>query len=350
MRRSSSRIATLIVAVIAAGCGSTSHRASSTADPGPAPPPAVVRRLLPPGTTPPLLLTYFFYWYDADTQLHLRKQDGLPTHLPASPKPSWRSDAWFRQQLTDMSAAGINVALPVYWGQRPDEQWSAGGLPHLVAARHQLEAAGKKPPSIGMFYDTSTVRGLDLTKQPGISAFYANISSFFRAVPKHDWARVAGRPVVWLFLPQDNRFDQAVFNAAYTRFREEFGVRPYIVRATGWDCATTTTGCAQRIRTDASYVWGTAQDGVQYTGLVASAGPGYDERQISGRGGEHVGRANGAYYRKNLSAAVASGRPLVAIETWNEIHEASGIADTVEYGRQYIDLTRSIARPNRIHA
>ena len=32
----------------------------------------------------------------------------------------------------------------------------------------------------------------------------------------------------------------------------------------------------------------------------------------------------------------------MAIETWNEIHEASAIAETVEYGRRYIDLTRSI--------
>ena len=106
-------------------------------------------------------------------------------------------------------------------------------------------------------------------------------------------------------------------------------------------------GCAHPIHTDASYVWGTAQDGMQQTPLVASAGPGYDERQISGRRGIHVARAGGAYYRKNLTAAVDSGRPFVAIETWNEIHEASGIGETVEYGRQYIDLTRSIVDARR---
>ena len=138
-----------------------------------------------------------------------------------------------------------------------------------------------------------------------------------------------------------------VFDAVYARFRTEFGVRPYIVRATGWDCPNTTSGCAHPIRTDASYVWGTAQDGMQLTPLVASAGPGYDERQIAGRRGIHVSRDGGAYYRDNLTAAVQSGRPFVAIETWNEIHEASGIGETVEYGRQYIDLTRSIVDARR---
>jgi hypothetical protein len=33
---------------------------------------------------------------------------------------------------------------------------------------------------------------------------------------------------------------------------------------------------------------------------------------------------------------------MLAIETWNEFHEASGIAETKEYGRQYIDLTRQL--------
>ena len=43
---------------------------------------------------------------------------------------------------------------------------------------------------------------------------------------------------------------------------------------------------------------------------------------------------------EQLQAAVASGRTIMAIETWNELGEATGILETVEYGRQYIDMTR----------
>jgi hypothetical protein len=30
------------------------------------------------------------------------------------------------------------------------------------------------------------------------------------------------------------------------------------------------------------------------------------------------------------------------LETWNEFHEASDIADSTQYGRTYIDLTRRL--------
>ena len=44
-----------------------------------------------------------------------------------------------------------------------------------------------------------------------------------------------------------------------------------------------------------------------------------------------------------LRAGVASNRNLLAVETWNEFSEGTDVQDTVETGRQYIDLTRRYA-------
>ncbi|HEY6429064.1 MAG TPA: DUF5010 domain-containing protein [Acidimicrobiales bacterium] len=340
--------AALVVVVLGVGAAAHKHAATSSVRTSPPPPPPanVVHALLG-ATTPPLVVTYLFYWYNAASSQHLRPQDGLPIHLPDSPAPSWQSVPWFETQLKDMTDADINVALPDYWGSSPEQEWSIEGLTTLVQARAELVAEHMDPPSIGMFYDTSIIKGVDLTTEAGINEFYYNIRTFFMAIPEDDWARVDGRPLIWLFLPQDNNFDQRVFDATYARFTEDFKIRPFIVRATGWNCATTVANCGERIHTDASYVWGVAQDGMQATELVAAAGPGYDDRLIPGRAPEVVPREGGAYYRKNLAAAVRSGRPIVAIETWNEIHEASAICETVEYGRTYIDLTRSIVETAR---
>lgn len=334
--------------VIVGGASALQRRHHQSAAPTQPPPISEVRALLG-NRTPPLVVTYFFYWYNAATHQHLRPQDGLPIHLPAAPAPSWMSTTWFDSQFSDMVDAGVDVALPDYWGSSPQDTWSIQGLREMVLARDGMVASHQQAPSIGMFYDTSILQGIDLTTAAGMAEFYSNIHTFFQTVPSRDWARVEGRPLVWLFLPQDNQFDQQLFDTTYARFTKDFGVRPFIVRATGWDCATTAPACQEPIHTDASYVWGVAQDGMQETALVAAAGPGYDERLIPGRPGVYVSRDNGRYYRRNLTAALDSGRPIVAIETWDEIHEASAICDTVEYGRRYINMTRSMIDEARQH-
>jgi hypothetical protein len=304
-----------------------------------------------------VVLTYFYYWYDAATDLHLGPGTPLALHPPSRPTPSWHNARWYMQQLSDMSYAGIDVALAVYWGSGSDEPWSTGGLPYLVKARHQLVDRGQAAPTIGLFLDTTITTGLDLTQPSNIESFYGNVRTFYATIPRADWATVHGRPIIWLFLPQENEFDQSLFEYLYSAFKNDFGVLPYIVRATGWDCAMRRSwlgeprqDCSEPIRSDASYVWGAAQDGVQETSLVASVGPGYDERQIPGRPGVYRPRAGGQWYRTNLCTAVESGSPFIAIETWNEFHEGSAISRTVEYGGRYINLNRAILSPGRSRA
>ena len=64
--------------------------------------------------------------------------------------------------------------------------------------------------------------------------------------------------------------------------------------------------------------------------------------QIPSRSGEIRPREDGAWWEANFSAALDTGLPIVAIETWNEYHEASGIGDSVEYGRTYIEATSAL--------
>ncbi len=80
---------------------------------------------------------------------------------------------------------------------------------------------------------------------------------------------------------------------------------------------------------------------------VAQVGPGFKNTQYCTGGPEHncfdVDRQDGARYERDLQQAVASTRQILAVETWNEFSEGTDIAETVETGRQYIDLTRPYA-------
>jgi len=96
------------------------------------------------------------------------------------------------------------------------------------------------------------------------------------------------------------------------------------------------------IATEANYKWGAALEGYFERGSVAAVGPGFDERKIPGRGDAYRPREDGLWYYQNFGKAIASGKRFLVIETWNELHEASGVGETVEWGRDYIDYTRRL--------
>jgi hypothetical protein len=79
-----------------------------------------------------------------------------------------------------------------------------------VEAHSELEKEGLKPPAIGLFYDTSILQWngsnadggnyhVDLTTERGRAWFYAAIRDFFRRIPPAKWARIDGRPIIFLY-------------------------------------------------------------------------------------------------------------------------------------------------------
>lgn len=294
-----------------------------------------------------VVLTSYFYWYDAYSGAHLTNPDGsdaLTDHPPTLTGFSYTSAAWHRQQLLDMIEAGIDVLLPVYWGEpsqrlagRPvsEQPWSFSGLPPLVAARAELLAQGKSPPRIGMFYDTSTLqynaagRRIDLTTDYGRQWFYESIRDFFSLVPPRDWAMIEGKPIIFLYaagFAADH--DQSCIDYVKQAFPREFGGRePYIVREVSWN-----------VTADNTYAWGGAIS-LKNPG-VAALGPGYDHSAVPGREPLVVPRENGAFFERNWTRFLRNPSRLVHVETWNEYHEATDIAASREYGRQYLELNR----------
>src|SRR5919201_3932251 len=124
----------------------------------------------------------------------------LRNHFPSGSTPSWRSVEWQRGQLADMVAAGIDAALPVYWGfDRPQDEWSTKGLDVLAQALTAMKRAGQNRPLVGMFFDTTIVARRDLTTDTGRDWFYQNFRDFFRRIPRESWADIDGRPMALMF-------------------------------------------------------------------------------------------------------------------------------------------------------
>ena len=300
----------------------------------------------------PIVGTSYFYWYDIDSKSHIIDRDGtdaLTTHPVDMNDLSYKRTTWHKRQLEDMVDAGIDFLLPVFWGvPRKYSGWSFAGLGPLVQAHSDLEEGRMGPPAIGLFYDTSILQWnsfgkdgrsyhVDLTTDFGKEWFYTVMRDFFSLIPPSKWARVQGRPIIFLYSSSfAKRQDEGQFEYVRGRFRKDFGVEPFIVKSPGWKGLT-----------DATYSWGGAVSGPLIYRRVIALGPGYDHSAVPGRAPLIVERHDGKTYIERWTKALQLNPehrpPMVHVETWNEWHEGTDVAHSREYGRSYIVLTRLFA-------
>lgn len=289
--------------------------------------------------------TYYFYWYNIHTGEHLTNpqdgSDGLTDHPPTLEDFSYLSVRWHKQQFSDMEEAGIDVALPVFWGapserdSRASLHWSYTGLGPMVQAREELLREGKRPPRLGLFYDTSTLRynawqvHVDLKTDFGKRWFYATVRDFFSAIPPKHWAMIDGKPIVLLYAAAFAKdHDQGFVEFTREQFRQEFGGRElYFVPQDSW-----------RVKGDNVCAWGGAL-GLKHPG-VAALGPGYNDTAVHGRKPLIQKREGGKFYEDNWIRFLRRPSNFVMVETWNEFHEGTTVCESREYGRKYIELTR----------
>lgn len=299
--------------------------------------------------------THYFYWYkwpaehffdDPRTKTH----DILRHHFPDAAQVDYESKAWHRRQMEDLLAAGIDVALPVYWGtpnnyEKADIRFSVRGLPPLIAALDDIAAEGRTPPRVGLFFDTSTLlaghafrdkrrENADLRTDEGKDIFYRTIRDFFRLVPPRHWACLDGRPIVALY---ESAFaaghDQSTIDYVYEQFQKDFaGRRPFVIAGPSWN-----------FKADARTGWGAALHGPILGEHAAQVGPGYDDSPVPGRTTPTRDRLGGGFYAASWLLAIQHRPRIVIVETWSEMHEGTPICETLEDGRKYIDLTRRFA-------
>jgi hypothetical protein len=76
---------------------------------------------------------------------------------------------------------------------------------------------------------------------------------------------------------------------------------------------------------------------------IAPAAPGFDARKVGGT--KVVERRDGATLVASLGAARASSPDAVGLISWNEFSESSYVEPSRRYGRRYLDVLASLARP-----
>jgi len=305
-----------------------------------------------------LATTYYFYWHDFTNPARLSRFDlnqfGQP---PDAAHYSFLSPETHQRQFQDMLDAGLDFVLPVYWGEpghpgrttaeTSPHYWSTEGISPMVEALDQMQAAGSRPLQIGMFYDTTILANADLTTAAGKEYFYVNVRDYFSRIPPNYWAAIDNQPIVWLYdTLWVSKFDQSSIDYLSDRFAQDFGgLRPYIVLESQWEHSKGVTP-QQTVHGSGLYSWGAGPSGYNSDPnfTVAEVGPGFNNTAYCKGGPSHncfdVGRGDGSYYATQLQQAVNSPHNIMAVETWNEFSEGTEVAETIQDGRRFIDLTR----------
>lgn len=328
--------------------------------------------------------TFFFYWHDCP-------DNGCPANRVYALPPGWSAplagdpDAldglyysslnryWYALELRDMRLAGIDIVLPVCWGEYPGAWFRTGVLANLVEANRRLDP----PLRIGLFDDTSSevdeyrdyadnrefdgsayfngTIPLDLSDPAAGFFFYdRKIKPFFRLIPQEMWAthngkplEEGGRPLIVTYT-RDNVAHMEYAGALWTAVKEAFQrdfrdrngrpIEPFVILEESWFSADALAGEPSLAEVaDGRYTWGTTVLGPRWHTVgdytVASAGPGFDERNYLGGQGR-VQRRDltlagqpgdpGSYLRDSL-AQVPVETDLLLIETWNELWEGTGV-------------------------
>jgi len=284
---------------------------------------------------------FYFYWYDVFSGLHFYHNNGKDSFTDHPPPDlvdnySYRDVSWHTSELTAMMDARIDIVLPVYWGNDGCLFWSQTGLKKLVKAVEKLSGEGHDPPRIGMFFDTTSLQSQnkgklpDLTKTRGRKLFYRMISDFYTLIPKKMWARVDNRPLIYLYSSAFvSNYNQKSFDFVYRNFKNDFGVKPFIVKEISW----------KNIAADGVYSWGASLYDATVFGRIGNLGPGYDDTACNRSQTRIKDRVYGDFYAAGWEKMIGTGAALVTIETWNEWHEGSEIANSQEYGKKYVQMT-----------
>jgi hypothetical protein len=326
---------------------------------------AVVPKPHVPQRVTPLVLARYVYWYQADTHRDAPPQHVLGAngavamvHHPLDGLGPWFSfdnADWHRRQLADIRRAGIDVILPVYRGDARDRQLYADkGLRILASALEQLRADGQDYPQVGLALDTgSMIAALgdrpDLKQPAAQLALYGMIRDFYRRIPPAFRCQIpltggnGRRPGCLVALTDATAFQD--FDASFTgyarsRFNAEFGQDLVFVG---------TAGFAPKAGLDGYYKEAKEKGGqLDSDGWIkiATVSPGYDNSMLPG-GAEAPAlrsRRDGATYRADWQAAVASHCDWVLIDSWNDFTDGTEVAASLEFGYTYSDDTRMYAQ------
>jgi hypothetical protein len=270
----------------------------------------------------PTVLAYYYAWYDPDSFANTAFQPPQP----------YNSDdlSTIQRHVSEASSAGIDGFVQSWYGSgdRTDTNFSK-----------LLDVAQKSGFNATVDFETPHFSGAD-DVQAQLQAFYSKYINHPALV------RYQGQPVIffWAVSTLDNATWSAIRSAVdptHSAIWMADGDNFNVLRGDAWDgispyaIAWSANPAAQLVR------WGNTARGIAPNKLwTPVVSPGCDDSAVRTPTCARD-RGDGAYYQSTWDGALASNPSwAVVVSTFNEWAEATQIEPSVQYGDQYLQITR----------
>jgi hypothetical protein len=284
--------------------------------------------------------------YNPDVILNGRRHIGTALY-PLDGVYDSQDPGTVKRQLREAERAAIDGFMISWWG-----------LDHRSNPVVDVFMELAPPDFVTIYYETAYTFALrDRSRQEAVGRIASDMIALLQAhADKLAWIKVDGRPLVVLYIVENYTVDEwqqiraAVQKAGFDVFLlgDTYNL-DYLAVMDGLHTYNP-IGLTLRGRKLAQVYAETAAAVHDRGGLfAATVSPGFDNMQLHPLGKRAVvPRENGTYYRMTWEAAISSGADWVLICSFNEWGESSVIEPALEFGDQYIQLTRQYAKLFRL--
>lgn len=274
-----------------------------------------------------------------------RKEIANTARYPTKGAYSTHDPAILDQQIDEAKAAGITGFVLSWFGFGPDGAWINDSL------RLMIERAEKKNFKVAVYLERAPGSGQDqINRAVGEISYALKTYGSSKAFLKVD-----GKPVIFVYGRVTAQVPFAAWPEIIRKTRADAG--DFILFADGFldshaflfDGLHTYGGPKvddDKLRSEYGRMY---RDGVALArkqGRLSclAVGAGYDDRKQN-KPGWWTDRRDGAVYRTLWEEAVKANPDWILIGTWNEWPEGTEIEPSVEFGDQYLKITREYALP-----
>ncbi|MEM2002817.1 MAG: glycoside hydrolase family 99-like domain-containing protein [Candidatus Bathyarchaeia archaeon] len=285
--------------------------------------------------------------YDPEKVIRGRREAPIPCY-PLDGLYDSSSEYTIKRHIYQAKQAGLDGFIVSWWGF-PEKVGKTPSVRSSHAALQKLLEVSPKDFHITLYYETA---------EYGKKTVAQNIKEDLRQIAeefcnKPQWLKVNGRPVIVIYGRVIDQLRRSCKNdieewKVIRKYLEEEGFNPFII---GDSLDPAYVECMDGLHTynpiglttrgiDPLPLYRRAADALHKSGklFAATVVPGYDDEKVRKRTLEP--RRDGGYYIESWNTALSCEPDWIFITSWNEWFEATQIEPSVEYGYDYIVLTK----------